>query len=266
MESLAQRSAFAENMLKLHKVGRGIRPAIPYAALLIMWQLVTARIPSYLLPTPYQTFAASLSLFNEGELQNQVGVTLYHLIGGVLLSAISGIVLGLAVGLFKTVRDLWAPTVPFFQSVPGLCWAFIALVWFGLSPVGVVFVVFMGTFPNMLLNVWEGTKNVDRALIQMATVFGCSRWQLIQTIYLPGIFPYIIAGIRIIVGLGWKTVVVAEMLLGGEGIGAALYNSAYSLRIDLVFSWTLVLVVLMSATEYSILGPLERRIVQWKAT
>lgn len=266
MESLEHPSLLVENGQRMQKVERGVRPLVSYALLVVAWQILGSAVPSYLLPSPYETLVAALSLAKSGELQAQAAITLFHLAGGVLLAAVMGTAAGLVVGLSDLGRDYFAPTIPFFQSVPGLCWSFIALIWFGLSPFGIIFVVFIGTFPNMLLNVWEGTKNVDRVLIRMAMSLGSSRWQLIRTIYLPSIFPYAIAGVRIILGLGWKVAVVAEMLLGGQGIGSALSNSAYALRMDLVFGWTLVLVILMFAIEYGMVSPVEKRIVQWKTS
>jgi NitT/TauT family transport system permease protein len=239
-------------------------PLLSVPLLLGLWWLATLLMPPYLLPSPSRVLYALREISVSGELAAQLQLTFTHVLAGAALSVVLGSILGIVLALSPLTARLFGSWVPLLQATPGLVWALIAIVWFGLNPVGVVFVICLGTLPTILIGVWEAIRNVDRLLLDMARAFGASGWQRLSRIYLPAVTPHLLAGTRIAVGLGWKVAVVAEMFMSGHGVGSALYTAAFAMRMDLLLAWTAVLVSCMLLLEYLVFRPLERRVTRWR--
>lgn len=241
-----------------------IFPLLSASLLLGLWWFASSMAPPYLLPSPIRVLLGLQEIAASGELVRQLRLTFGHVLTGSALSVVLGSLLGTLLALSPLSARLFGSWVPLLQATPGLAWALIAIVWFGLNPVGVVFVICLGTLPTIIIGIWEATRNVDRLLLDMARAFGASSWQRLTRVYFPAVTPHLLAGTRISVGLAWKVAVVAEMFMSGRGVGSALHTAAFALRMDLLLAWTLVLIGSMLLLEYLVFRPLERRVMRWR--
>lgn len=236
----------------------------PYLIMVAIWALSENFVPAYLIPGPITVFQEMLNMLQEDETLKQIYASLFHIFCGVGLTIFLGTLMGLVFGFVKRIGLYFEAVLPFFQSVPGISWSFLALIWFGLSNQSVIFVIFVSTFASMIFNVMEGSKNVDTTLIKMGTSFGYRGLRLLTTIYLPAILPFILSGTRVVLGLGWKVAVIAEMLVGNLGLGSQLYTAAYALKTETVLAGSLIIVLLTIIIEYGVLRLLERRMMKWR--
>ena len=150
------------------------------------------------------------------------------------------------------------------NTVSSTIWAIFALIWFGLSEATTIFVVFMTAMPLILTNVWEGTRQVNPDLVELARSFRMTRGQVLRKIYLPMILPQFFTGARLAFGFGARVVLVAETLGASSGIGYRLRQAADLVQTDQVFAWTLTLVALMLVLEYGLLKPMETWLFSWR--
>jgi NitT/TauT family transport system permease protein len=111
---------------------------------------------------------------------------------------------------------------------------------------------------------WQGTKSLDRELVEMARVFRASRRALLRDVVLPQLLPFCLAGARLGFALGWKVVVLSEMFGLSSGVGYMINRSFSSYSMDDVLAWTVGFTLVMFAFEYAVMLPIERRLVRWR--
>ena len=175
------------------------------------------------LPTPWEVVLR----FAELCVQPFVGFTLFeHLASsfqrfamGFLLAVAVGIPLGLAMAWFAWVDRVVSPMFEAVRFVAPIAWVPFAALWFGTGIGGPVLIIFMGAFPPVLINTYRGAKNVDVKYIEAARMRGAGSWRAMTEVLLPAAEPSIVAGLRISAGLGWQSLVGAELIVASSGVG-----------------------------------------------
>ncbi|KOR25976.1 ABC transporter permease [Clostridium sp. L74] len=139
------------------------------------------------------------------------------------------------------------------QSVPPISWLVLAIIWFGLEGKASIFIVVISTLPMMIINLIEGINNVDCKLIEMGKVFKFSKQKMIINIMIPSIIPYFQSALQIVIGLGWKIVIMGEVLSSSNGIGGEITNARLNIETNYIFAWTIIIVLLFYGTDKLIL-------------
>ncbi|PKM95405.1 MAG: ABC transporter permease [Firmicutes bacterium HGW-Firmicutes-1] len=203
-----------------------------------------------LLPTPLATFKALSELVLGKDFWIIIGMSIYRVLVGFIISIIVGGITGIASGLNKTIYNLFQPIIVVIKSTPVLSFIIIALLWFGSSDVP-IFICFLMCYPIVWTSVVQGIKQVDTDLLQMAKIYKVKTKYIIKNIYIPTIIPFIISGILSGLGLGWKVTVAAEVLSHPQySIGANLHDAKIYLESEQLFAWTIVVIVLSMLFEY----------------
>ncbi len=234
--------------------------------LLTIWQLASLRVEAFILPAPAAVWRAWARLVVSPSFFGDLGITAGRIGMGFLIAAAVGLVLGLVLGASRILGDFFAPVLTVINTVSSSIWAIFALMWFGLSNWATVFVVFTTAMPLVLTNVWQGTRTVDTAFLELAQTLRLSRVQVLTKIYVPTILPLFFSGARLAFGFGARVSLVAETLGASSGIGFRLRQASDLVQTDQVFAWTLTLVVIMLVVETMVLKPLERRLFAWRST
>jgi ABC-type nitrate/sulfonate/bicarbonate transport system permease component len=138
---------------------------------------------------------------------------------GFVLAVLVGIPLGLLMAWFRWVDRLVAPAFEAVRFVAPIAWVPFAALWFGTGIGGPVLIIFMGAFPPVLINTYRGAKQVDRKYIEASRMLGASAWRSMTEVLLPAAVPSIVAGLRISAGLGWQSLVGAELIVASSGVG-----------------------------------------------
>jgi len=212
---------------------------------ILIWHVCSVFInEELLLPSPFQVLKSLVLLMGKFYFWKSVLSSVIRVIIGILLSVIIGIVLGLTAGLNKFVEELLEPVVITVKATPVISIIIIALVWFNSSNV-VIFTAILICFPIVYTNVLQGIKSIDKSLIQMANVFKVKRKYVLKDIYLPSIKNYIVSGILMCMGIGWKVSVASEVLsIPRYSIGLNLLSAKTTLETAELFAWTIVVVIL----------------------
>lgn len=212
---------------------------------ILIWHVCSVFInEELLLPSPFQVLKSLTLLMGKFYFWKSVLSSVIRVIIGILLSVIIGIVLGLTAGLNKFVEELLEPLMVTVKATPVISIIIIALVWFNSSNV-VIFTAILICFPIVYTNVLQGIKSIDKSLIQMANVFKVKRKYVLKDIYLPCIKNYIVSGILMCMGIGWKVSVASEVLsIPRYSIGLNLLSAKTTLETAELFAWTIVVVIL----------------------
>ena len=152
----------------------------------------------------------------------------------ILIAMAVAIPLGLTIGTSRRWEDALFPALEVFRPVPPVAWVPIALLLLPTFRSGVIFVVFLGAFFPILINTIEGVKAVEDEYVQAASSLGAESRQIFRHVIIPATMPSIITGVSLGVGLAWITVVAAEMIAGGVGIGYIIFQAYRLLQTDVV--------------------------------
>jgi len=195
------------------------------ATLLGVWSVaalsgITSRT---FLPAPWDVLARFVQLTIEpfvGHVLHEHLLSSLHRYGlGFVLAVLVGIPLGLAMAWFRWIDRLFSPLFETIRFIAPIAWVPFAALWFGTGIGGPVLIIFMGAFPPVLINTYRGARNVDRKYIEAAQTLGAGSLRTITQVLLPAAVPSIVAGLRISAGLGWQSLVGAELIVASSGVG-----------------------------------------------
>ena len=229
-----------------------IPPLITLAVLLMIWQIAFGR-PGATLPPPTQVWSEAKDLildpfFINGSQDIGLGwrvlTSLQRVVVGFSLSAVVGVLMGAVVG-----QSVWAmrgldPIFQILRTVPPLAWLPIALAAFRDSNPSAIFVIFITSIWPVLINTAVGVRNIPQDYRNVAQVLRLNQVEFFFKIMAPSAAPYIFTGLRIGIGLSWLSIVAAEMLTGGVGIGFFIWDAWNSSRLpDIVVALVYIGVV-----------------------
>lgn len=232
--------------------------------MLIVWKLLAIHFNSdFIIPHPEKTFLTTLGLFTNGQFLSTVGATILRGVIGFILSCILGVGLGIVAGVSSDFNAFLRPILVTIRSVPVIALILLALIW--LSPSSVpVFIALLTMFPFICTNVIDGIGSVDKELVQMATLYRISQSRIIREVYIPAIMPFIISGASSAMGIGWRAIIIGEVLSQPQfGIGTVMQAAQTFLNVDVVIAWTIVAVVISYGFE-KIIRWSEHKIVVWR--
>jgi ABC-type nitrate/sulfonate/bicarbonate transport system permease component len=241
--------------------------AAPFFILAAIWQAVAYAgvFPQKLFPT-LQTVAATFwELTASGIIWENTEGTLLRLVLGFLLAAIVGVTVGILMGRFRVVEDILLPAVTFGYPIPGLAYAPLFVLWFGLGDVPAVLLVGVASCFIIIVNSWKGVKAVKPVWLRAAQVMGAGERQIFWKIMIPGALPYILTGLRLGLAQAWRILVAVEMLMSVErGLGWMIFGAQQFLNTDVMLSGIAVIGLVGVLLEKQVFERLERyTVVRW---
>ncbi|MFM9974406.1 MAG: ABC transporter permease [Beijerinckiaceae bacterium] len=190
-----------------------------------LWTLlpVSGIVPHQFLPTPLDVLNRIIHLisnpFAGSTLPQHLASSFQRYAFGVLLAAVIGVPLGLMMGWFRLLDDIITPIFDGLRFIAPIAWVPFAALWFGTGIGGPVMIIFAGAFPPCLINAYRGARFVEPRLIEAARMLGTGNTRMILEILLPAAIPSIVAGLRVSAGLGWQSLVGAELIVAAAGVG-----------------------------------------------
>ena len=216
-----------------------------------VWALVAAVVDRELLfPGPVTVVRRLVALAGEGMFWRVTAVSLLRIICGAAAGIFAGAVLALGTDRSRLLDALFAPLMGVIQAVPVASFILLVLIWVGRDILPTV-IVFLMVLPVVWSNMSEGLRSADRDLLELARVYGFSRWKTAQLVYGPSIAPYFLSACRACLGLAWKSGVAAEVLtVPAQAIGRELYEAKLYMNTADLFAWTAVVAVCSLVIEY----------------
>ncbi|MFT3956095.1 MAG: taurine ABC transporter permease TauC [Piscinibacter sp.] len=237
--------------------------------LLAAWQAVTAAgwIAPLFLPPPAAVAAKLVTLAGEGfmdaTLWQHAVASLVRVALALLLALATAIPLGLWMGLSPLARGLFDPLVEFYRPVPPLAYLPLIVIWFGIGELSKVLLIALAIFAPVLIATATGVRSVEPSRLRAAQSFGATRAQLLRHVVLPSALPDVLTGIRVGLGVGWSTLVAAELVAATRGLGFMVQSAAQFLNTDIVVLGIVVIATVAFTLELG-LRALQRRLVPWQ--
>lgn len=239
-----------------------IATCVVVVLLLIAMQIASGYVPDYVMPSPEAVAKAAYALlFTDAY---HVGVTLLRLSVAVGLAMVSGVFVGLIMGIFSAVRPLLKAVVVIDTGIPALSWMLIAVFWFRSPETRIFFILMVILLPFYALNIYEGVRALPKEQVDMIESFRPSRLQVLRYLILPHIVPYIFLTTRSVIGYAIRMVIFAELVASASGIGARMNLSQSTFRIDQVIAWTFLL-VLLNLLLQALVNGVEKVTLSWRA-
>ena len=195
-----------------------------YILIIVVWQGIdSANIwPDNIFPSPIEVGEDLLFGISDGSLFYGIATSMWRLIVGLAIAIGGGMLLGIFMARVETVNQTIGSLVLGLQSIPSVAWVPLAILWFGLSDAGIVFVTAIGAIFAVTINTYTGVKNINPSFIEAARNMGAKGSQLVTTILIPAAFPYMITGFKQGWAFAWRGVIGAELLFSFLGLGFLL--------------------------------------------
>ncbi len=231
---------------------------------LALWDLGNQINGSLTLPSPQETFVSLWQMAQTPSLWEDVQVTVRRALTGFVISVLLGSALGMLAGTFATASMMSRPIITVMMGVPPIAWIVLALIWFGMTDLSVIFTVVIASFPIVFVGALQGARTLEGDLNDMSNSFQTPAWMKLTDLYFPHMFSYIFPAWISSLGMSWKIVVMAELLSTPNGIGAALAVARAHFDSAAAMALVLIMVILLLLIEYLLLEPIKREVEQWR--
>lgn len=259
MEILTKRKIPPEKLLMFGTVAAVF--AIWFAAAGFGW------VDPKLVPSPQSVWAAFLDISHNGyrnhTLLQHIGASLGRLLAAFVLAAAAAVPLGLASGFNSKVRAVLEPIVEFYRPLPPLAYYTILVLWLGIEDRSKVALLLLACFAPIYVSCVSAVIKIHEDYLNCAYAVGASRWQVLLHVVFPACLPDVLTGLRTALGVGYTTLVSAEMVAATSGLGWMVLDASRILRSDITFLGIIIMGVTGILMDRG-LRLLERWLVPWK--
>ena len=236
------------------------------AAFVALWWVAAAVSSSALMPTPDRALRAMVDVLLAPNGWRHVWDTTSRVLLGTSIGALIGTVLGV-ITRYSRIAEAAVRLViyPVLQSEPTLCWAFIFALWVGSYGVAPVLTVTVAVAPFFIINIWEGMKELDLTLVEMAGMYTRRPMRVLGKVIAPMLYPYVFAATKSSFMTAWKIVIPAEIFGAASGMGYMMSLAFGGFRIPQVFGWTLAFALILIIFDRGLFNYIDRKYIRkWK--
>ncbi|HHQ4487921.1 TPA: taurine ABC transporter permease TauC [Aeromonas hydrophila] len=237
--------------------------------LLTLWWLVArlGLISPLFLPPPAQVLQQFATLagpqgFMDATLWQHLAASLQRILIALAAATLCGVTVGLAMGLSPTLRGMLDPLIELYRPVPPLAYLPLMVIWFGIGETSKVLLIYLAIFAPVAMATLAGVQGARQVRLRAARALGANRWQVLWYVIVPGALPDILTGLRIGLGVGWSTLVAAELIAATRGVGFMVQAAGEFLATDVVLAGILVIALIAFTLELG-LRALQRRLTPW---
>ena len=240
-------------------------------AIIIGWEVLAIILDNqFILPRLESVFAVLINpfsgelTFGSGSLVDNAIISLGRVIAGFLVAAVLAIPLGIGMGRSPIIHELFDSFLQLLRPIPPLAWVPLALAWFKIGLLSMVFIIGMGAFFPILLNTLDGVIGVKKTWIEAAEILGAKERQILSRVILPGAAPTIWTGLRVGFGIAWMCVVAAEMMPGtNSGLGYLIISSYNFGQVPVIIAGMVVIGLIGIGFDY-LFKIVEQRSFAWR--
>lgn len=231
---------------------------------IIIWQAISIMVASNVFPSVIDILIDLFRHINDGDLVENLIITLIRVFIAFFIAMFIGVFFGIAMGVSKRVDDFFDFILVLGLNIPALVTIVICYIWFGLTDFSALLAVVLNKVPIIVVNIREGTKAIEKKYMDLAKVYKVSRKETFFKIFLPQIYPYLIASTRLSLSLIWKIVLVVELLGRSDGIGFKISMFFQFFNITSILSYSLAFILVILLIENFIIKPFENKMVIWR--
>jgi sulfonate transport system permease protein len=236
-------------------------------SILVIWQILynIGFINPVVLPSPAKVALAFWELSIRGQLPKHIWVSMTRVLEGFGVAALLGISLGVAIGLSRTMDRVTSLVLQVLKPIPPIAWIPLAIIWFGIGESSKIYIIFLGAFFPIIVNVVDGIRHIDNKLIEVAKNLEVPRGRLIWQVIMPGTLASMMTGLRVGLGVAWMCVVAAELIAASEGIGYLIMDARQLSQPEVVMVGMITIGVIGKLMD-NLLKWLEKKVLVWKVS
>jgi NitT/TauT family transport system permease protein len=249
-------------------LARALRPRGPIArkvaahlftlGFLILWEAASFVAPSYLLPGPGLVALRLWSFVTSWRDLGHLGASLFHVGASIAISFVIGSLLALIPYYVPVLRFAIERRVgPFLNAFSAIGWTLLAIMWFGVTPLTVIFAISAVLVPFALVNMAAGLANIDQEMVEMARSFTRRRLRMFVLVVVPSLYPFIFATLRIMFGVAWKVTLTAELFGGNSGLGYMINMARQEFDTATIFAAIILIIAFVHGVDQYVLAPLQ---------
>ncbi|MFZ6687176.1 taurine ABC transporter permease TauC [Undibacterium sp. SXout11W] len=241
---------------------------LTFALLLLIWYTISALkvVPELFLPSPASVLRKFISVADEGfvdaSLLAHTVTSIARVLVALILATVTAVPIGIFIGLNRYARATIDPLIDFYRPIPPLAYLPLIVIWFGIGETSKVILIYLAVFAPISISTVQGVRRVDQSRIRASLSLGANRWQLIRYVILPSALPDVLTGVRIGLGVGWSTLVAAELIAATRGLGFMIQSAAQFLVTDVVVMGIIVIALIAFIFEWG-LRRLQKILVPW---
>ena len=261
-------------LVRMREFGVGKRPTaaislLTAAALVALWEGASALnlAPHLFLPTPREVWEAAQSVHEDGyanaSLWEHVSASLARILVAATVAIGLGVPIGLWMGLSRWAKGVFDAPIEFYWPLPPLSYLPLMIIWLGIGEASKITLLALAMFAPVVLSAQAGVRSVTQERVNAALSLGANSYQLMREVVFPSALPEILTGVRIALGVGWSTLVAAELIAATRGIGYLVMSASHFLATDVVFVGILIIAACAFAFSFT-MRALERWLAPWK--
>jgi NitT/TauT family transport system permease protein len=232
--------------------------------ILLIWEILgrLGLLNPLFFPVPTLIFQEFITMLLDGEIQDNLSITLFRVFVGFLLGTLTGILIGMIMGASEKVRLLLDPVVAATYPIPKLAIFPLLMVIFGIGEFSKIMAIALGCFFLALINAMAGVRNINQVYFDVAKNYGASKTQMFIKVMLPASLPMIFTGIRLALGMSLLVVVGLEFVSANRGIGAMIWYAWETFEIEQLYVGIFICAIL-GILFTVILKKVEEYVVPW---
>ena len=236
-----------------------------WVAFLGFWTFASHNLVNpFILPTPVTVAEEMVDIVSSGELFEHFQWSLLKTLAGFALAVAMGLPIGFLMGRSRWWRAFFHMPVTVAGNIPGITYAVMALVIFGIALEGPILAVALISMPYIAINVAAGLDGIDRGLEKMSHVFRRSGRQIARHVLVPTVVPFVFAGVRLSFALAWKVEAITEVFGSSNGVGYMIRQSYDRFSVAGILAWMFFFVFFILLVERFVLQPAEKRLFRWR--
>lgn len=248
----------------VRRAGQMALPVAFLAGILLVWEVCgrAGLISDLFFPVPSRIFITFLAMIADGELQDNLSITLIRVFSGFLLGTATGLLLGLSMGVSERLRLFIDPVIAATYPIPKLAIFPLLMIIFGIGELSKVMAIAIGCFFIIVINTMAGVRNINRVYFEVAKNYGASRFRVFSRVVIPASLPMIFTGIRLALGMSLILVVGVEFLTANKGLGAMIWYAWETFEIQKLYVGIFVCSIL-GILFTVVLRRIEEKAVPW---
>ena len=233
-----------------------------FLLLFLLWYfLVTVtKVPSYILPTPFDVFESFYYGFLKGNYLNAIAYSLIRVLIGYFLALSIGIVTGILLARYYLLDVTFGKIILALQSIPSVAWVPLALLWFGITDKAVIFIIILEAVLPVALSTKNAMKNIPLNLIRAAQTLGSRGIHLYRNVIIMAMIPELVTGLRLSWAFAWRALIAGELFISGAGIGQTLELGRSLADMAQVIAMITTIGIIGFLTENIFFGTMEKRV------
>ncbi|AKG37805.1 taurine ABC transporter permease [Paenibacillus durus ATCC 35681] len=242
--------------------------ALSLLAAALIWALASGRgwVNPLFLPSPHTVWTAFIDILHEGykgeSLLSHIGASMRRLFLALAAAFATAVPLGILCGRYRWLRAIFDPFIEFYRPLPPLAYYTLLVLWFGITDVSKVILLFLGAFAPLFITSVFSVQRLGGEVVNGAKSLGAKGWKLYVFVIFPSILPELLTGLRTAVGISYATLVAAEMVAAVSGIGWMVLDASKFLRSDIMYLGIIIMALIAIIIDLCIRS-LIRRVSPW---